>query len=66
MINNARGSSPAGRGKKMDMQKVHEVYEMLFSMGATKEDIIKIFEIGFKTADKVIDETLEKRKFDRA
>jgi hypothetical protein len=43
----------------MDMQKVHEAYEMLFGMGATKEDIIKVFEIAFMTVDKIIDETKE-------
>ena len=44
----------------MDMTKIHELWTWMMNNGATEEDCIKIMEIGFATADKVINESYEK------
>ena len=39
-----------------NMQQVHEMWEMLMNMGATKEDCIKLLAIAVETANKIVNE----------
>lgn len=38
----------------MDNKDLHAAYIKLMELGATEEDIIKLFKIGFETADIII------------
>ena len=40
--------------KEMENKDLHEMYEKLMEMGATKEDIIALYKIALETSDKII------------
>ena len=38
------------------LEQIHEMREKLMAMGASEDDVRKLFDIGLATADKIINE----------